>query len=160
MKNRAAAIVIVTVLALAGVGSAAAYPHGGPHHGGMELMVFRAVLQPKQHDQVKAIFKGERETFMSLHKQLHEARQALVDKLLSSNQADVSSEVNRLKQAQAAIMDEHIKIALKIRGLLSPAQLAKAGKIYAGLRDLREKEHALLMPEGGAGPMHEHPTEQ
>lgn len=156
MKNKRATIALVALVALATVGSAAADGFHGHRQGGMGLMALRAVLQPNQREQVKAIFKGEKQTLESLHQQLHEARQALVDKLLSSKQAEVSTEVSRLKQAEAAMTDEHVKIAFKIRSLFSPEQLAKASKIRTSLRDLRKQERALLMPPGAT---HEAPAE-
>lgn len=88
---------------------------------------------------------GERETLHNLRRQVRAARAALMAKLLSSDkQVDVSKEEHELKQAQSALTDERIKIALKLRAVLSPQQLSQASRLWTKLASLGQQERALM----------------
>ncbi len=121
--------------------------HGGCGRGFGQMAAIKAVLTADQKNQIRQIIEGEKPTIKNLHLQQKTARDALFSKLLSSDKTvDVSAEVTQLKQAQAAQIDEKIKIAQQARALLSPDQLTKAGQIWANLESLHKQEHDLLHP--------------
>ena len=145
MKKRTT-IAIVSALAL-GVLWASAWADGG-HFGrghGQWLMPLGGELQPAQRKQVHALVAGDRTSLQLLHAQEKAARKALTDKLLSTDKnVDVTREVAKLKQAEEAMLDERVSLALKVRALMSPDQLSRAADFRTKLESLHEQEHALF----------------
>jgi hypothetical protein len=148
-----------TVLALAALGIfAAAAPafHDGPDGRARErlaMMPFEAVLSPEQKLAFLSMVKADRAKLQSLRQNLHNAREALIDKLLSTDPSvDVSREVAQLKAAQAAMIDERVAIALAARKLMTPKQLKDAAAFHARLEDLHRQEAALIRQMQGDKP--------
>jgi len=150
-------LLLTIVLAASGVaafGAAARAFHEGPSgHERLTMTPFTAVLRPEQKQALFSMVKADREKVHSLRWQLHTAREALIDKLISTDASiDVSKEVADLKAAQAAMIDERVAIALATRKLLSPQQLKDAAAFHAKLKDLHQQEAALLQQiEGKSG---------
>ncbi len=150
-------LILAILLVAGGLGAFGAVAQafgGGP--AGREraaMMPFEAVLSPEQKQALLSMVKADKTKLQSLHQRLHQARDTLIEKLLSPDASvDVSKEVAELKAAQAAMIDERVAIALAVRKLLSPQQLKAAAAFHAKLEDLHRQEAALLQQmEGGQG---------
>lgn len=148
-------------VALTAFGAAAYAQHGEPRGDRMAMMPFAAVLRPDQKQQLYSIVKADRAKLESLHRRLHAAREALIEKLLSPGPTvDISKEVAELKAAQAAMIDERVSIALAARKMLSPEQLKAAAQFHAKLEDLHRQESDLLRQMGGPATGGEAPGEE
>ncbi|HXG04980.1 MAG TPA: hypothetical protein VNO23_16400, partial [Candidatus Binatia bacterium] len=81
----------------------------------------------------------------ALHQQLRAAQRQLRDRLYGPNPPSVADlePINRLREQLAA---ERLQIALEIRGVLTPEQLARAAQIRQQLEQLRQQERSLLTP--------------
>jgi Spy/CpxP family protein refolding chaperone len=123
--------------------------HRGREAIGMEP--FEIVLTPQQRQALLSMVKADRGKLQSLHRRLHQAREALIEKLLSPDATvDVSKETAELKAAQAAMIDERVGIALAARKLMTPQQVKDAAAFHAKLRDLHRQEIELIRQmEGG-----------
>jgi heavy-metal resistance protein len=146
MKKRTT-IAIVSLLAL-GVLWASAWADAGRPGGGRGpqwLMPLWGELQPAQRKQVHALVAADRTGLHLLHAQEKAARKALTAKLLSNDKnPDVTQEVAKLKQAEAAMLDARVALALKVRALMSPEQISQAADFWTKLQSLHEQEHALF----------------
>lgn len=136
-------------------GAAAAQPYrnGPPGREGVVMMPFEAVLSPEQKQALLSMVKADQTKLESLRQRLHQAREALIEKLVSPDASvDVSKEVTELKAAQAAMTDERVAIALEVRKLLSAQQLKDAAAFHGKLEELHRQEATLLRQmEGGKG---------
>jgi Spy/CpxP family protein refolding chaperone len=142
-------LILAIVLVAGGLGAAVATaqaPHGGPPgHERLTMMPFEAVLSPQQKQTLYATVNADRAKIQALHQRLHEARESLIEKLLSPDATvDVSKETAELKAAQSAMIDERVSIALATRKLLSPQQLKDAAVFHTKLEDLHRQEAALI----------------
>lgn len=150
-------LILTMLLVAAGLGAcgadAQAYRGGPAGREEVAMMPFEAVLSAEQKQALLSMVKADRTKLQSLHQRLHQAREALIEKLLSPDASvDVSKEVAELKNAQAAMTDERVAIALAVRKLLSPQQLKDAAAFHDRLEELHRQEAALLQQvEGGKG---------
>ena len=160
MIKRCALAILVGAAALFTLGVAADAQHGGPPGERMAMMPFAAVMRPDQKQLLYSMVKADRAKIESLHRRLHAAREALIDKLLSGPTVDISTEVAELKAAQAAMIDERVSIALTARKMMSSEQLKAAAGFHAKLEDLHRQESALLRQMGGPATGGEAPGEE
>ena len=106
-----------------------------------------ANLTPDQQVQMKAIFGSHRATLRSLTGQARAAEQELRTKLAApgSLQADDLQPISqRLSQLRDQISQERLAIALEVRALLAPDQLAKVAQFQQRFRELRSEMRALM----------------
>jgi hypothetical protein len=126
------------------------FPRRPPGHERMAMTPFEPVLNPQQKQTMSAMIKADRAKLQSLRERLHQAREALIEKLISPGASiDVSKESADLKAAQAAMVDERVAIALAVRKLLSPQQLKDAAAFHDKLEELHRQEESLLQQMGG-----------
>jgi Spy/CpxP family protein refolding chaperone len=129
--------------------------YGQPRHGmgpmgpgrmmgdgpGMMLpLVLKGVdLTDEQEKQVHEIMEAHRATLRTLFGQLQAAHQEMAAKLFAPGEVraeDLTGQVQRMAQLREQLTQEGLKVALEVRGILTPEQLAKAA-------ELRERMHAL-----------------
>ncbi len=147
MRRRAlvAAAMLVPALTLAST----ALAHGTWMHrstGRGDFAILHAVgLTDDQKAQIRQIFASHRSQLQTLHQQLRAADRQLRDQLYGPNPPSVAdlAPINRLREQLAA---ERLQIALEIRGVLTPEQLARAAQIRQQLEQLRQQERNLLTP--------------
>ena len=151
MTRRARVVIAVTALMLLSSAVAFADGWGGPggHRGGgggSGWPVLRAVgLSDEQKAQIRQIYAAHRPQLQALGQQIHAARQQLGDKLYSAtppSTADLAS-INQLRDQMA---QERLGIALAIRNVLTPEQLAKAAQIRQQMQQLRQQMRDLSRP--------------
>lgn len=129
---------------------------GGPFGDHMLLdgdpgMMLPAMLQgvgltTEQQTQVRAILQSHHATLAGLFAKLRAANQAVADALIAP---DVTPEAVTAKLDEAVAVREELMraglaIALEVRALLTPEQLAKAAAVKTRMRELREEMHQLL----------------
>ena len=136
-----------------------AHPRGGMGHmgaggmmgdgAGMLLpMILRGVdLTPEQEVRVREIMKTHRATFRPLFGELKKAHEAMAEKLFAPGEVraeDLSAQLQRIAQLREQLMQEGLKVALEVRGVLTPEQLAKAGELKDRLEALHSEMRSLF----------------
>jgi Spy/CpxP family protein refolding chaperone len=117
---------------------------GGP---GLSTLVRAAGLTDAQQAQVKQIVANHRPQFQALIGQLRTAREALDAKLYGADPvsaADVEPALQQISQIRNQLAHESLQVALEVRSLLSPDQLAKAAQVKQRLTELQREMHTLL----------------
>jgi Spy/CpxP family protein refolding chaperone len=140
---------MVGALLLASVpGAALAHgrPGGGGHHDGVGLLMRGADLTDGQRQQIEQIVTAHRPQFRALMTQMRAARQALSAKLYGAGTvtaADLAPELQQIEQLRSQLTQERTQLALEIRGLLTPEQLAKIAQKRQRMNELRREMHDL-----------------
>jgi Spy/CpxP family protein refolding chaperone len=148
--------VLVGVLA-AGLWTAAAFgqPHGGRDaewgRGGDELflpLLVRGVgLTEAQQAQVRQIVASHRPKFEALLRQLRAAREQLAEKLYAPGPVkaeDLAPLTQQIGKLREPLMQESLQVALEVRKVLTPDQLARAMRRRQRLNELRAEMRNLL----------------
>ena len=159
MRTRKAwrvAMVLVGVLA-AGLWTASAdarSPGGrdrGWGHGGDEvflpLLVRGVGLTEAQQAQVRKIVASHRQKFETLLRELKAAREQLAEKLYASGPVkaeDLAPLTEQIGKLREPLMQESLQVALEVRKVLTPDQLAKAKQRWQRLNELRAEMRNLL----------------
>jgi len=154
MRRLTVAMILATILS---TGTALARPGGGggPFGGGggpdggmmLPLLLGKLDLTDSQHQQVHVILTAHRATFQSVFSQLRDAQQALEAKLLSTDPvqlADVAPQIQRIADLRKQILEQGVAIALEVRGVLTPQQLAHAADLHTQIAALRAQMRALV----------------
>ena len=141
----------------------AATVHGQPRQGmgvmgpgrmmddgpGMLLpLVLKGIeLTKEQEKQVHEIMAAHHATFRTLFGDLQAAQKDLADKLFAPEDvqaSDLTPQMQRLAQLRQQLTEEGLKVALEVRRLLTPEQLAKAAEIKDRMRALRTEMRGLF----------------
>jgi len=149
------AAVVLAVLLASGAQPAAAQGMGpGMGHGwgrdsGLALpFLIRAVnLTPEQNTRVRAILSSHRTATRSTMEQLRKAQEELADKLITPGQvqaADVQPQLQQIGQLREQLLHDSAQIALDVRAILTPEQLAKAGQVKTRMQQLRVEMRQLF----------------
>ena len=131
-----------------------ASPGGPGRHGpggpGGPLRLLLAQMSPDQRKQVRDILAADRGSMRDTLKALHDAHQALADKLFASGPvtaADLQPQVQKIAQLHQQLLDHGTQVMLKVRAVATADQLAKAAATKQKLDQLRDQMHSLV---GGA----------
>ena len=110
--------------------------------------VVKAVgLTEAQQAQVKQIVGAHQPQFGALLSQLRSAREQLGEKLYAPGPLkadDVAPLMQQIGQLRGQLAQEAVQVALEIRAVLTPEQLAKAEQLQHRLKDLRAEMRGLL----------------
>jgi Spy/CpxP family protein refolding chaperone len=122
---------------------------GGSGGEGLRLpLILRgAHLTPDQQTRVREILAAHRTTMRTLTEQLRQAQEAMTDKLFapgSVQAADLQPSVQRVAQLRTQLLQESSQIALEVRALLTPEQLAQAAQVKDRLRALSAEMRQLV----------------
>lgn len=122
---------------------------GGADAPGMviPLMLRGTDLSPEQRDKVKALMGTNRERLRTLFEQLRRANDALASRLVGPTPVDAAAlqpEVERVAQARQQLMEHGLTIALGLRAILTPEQLAAVTQKRARLEDLQRQMRELM----------------
>ena len=155
-KEWRGAVVLVGVLA-AGLWTTSAFgrPPGGRDmgwgHGGDEMslpLLVRGVgLTEAQRAQVRQIVASHRPKFEVLQRQLRAAREQLAEKLYAPGPVkaeDLTPLAQQIGKLREPLMQESLQVALEVRKVLTPDQLAKAMQRRQRLNVLRAEMRSLL----------------
>lgn len=120
----------------------------GPEPGMMLPMLIRKVgLSDTQRQQVRAILNGHRPRFQTLFPQLRDAQQALESRLVSTDPVkaeDLASQIQRIADLRKQILQEGVGVAIEVRSILSPEQLARAADMRTQMSALHEQMRKLM----------------
>jgi len=113
----------------------------------LPLLLRGADLTPEQKTQVQKIMANNRDEFHTLFNQVRAAQKDLVDQLFASKAVTVDKlapQVQQVTQLRGQLLQEGLKTALEVRGVLTPEQLAKAAQRKARLQALHAEMRSLL----------------
>ena len=109
----------------------------------LPLMLKKLDLTADQDAQVQKIMAAHHDTFKALFTKLEAAHEEMANKFFAPgalSAADLTSQTQAVSQLREQLMNEGLKVALEIRGVLTPDQLAKA----AQLKDRMQAMHAEM----------------
>ena len=144
-------VVVGLVVASLWSGPVYAQPRRGMGWAGPRMMlsaVLKGVdLTPEQKARVNEITQAHRPTFRALVDQLQAAQRELSDKLFAPGAVqteDLSPQIQRIGQLREQLFQEGLKVALEVRGVLTPEQLAKAAQLKDRIQALGDEMRSLL----------------
>jgi len=133
------------------------------HHGGrmgmmggmggpmmMPMMLDKLDLTPEQDTKVHAIMDEHKPTFKALFTQLKAAHEEMAGRFLapgSLSAEDLAPQTATIKQLREQLMNEGMKVALQVREVLTPAQLAKAEDLRKKMDAIREQMRGVMEDE-------------
>lgn len=123
----------------------------GGHRGGYMQFLQGVDLTASQRDQLHQIVRAawtqatpELQQLRALHKQISD-KLASTDVVSEQSLQDVQDQAAKLREQLDA---ERLAVAVQVRGLLTPDQLAKSADVHQKLASLHDQERALLHPDG------------
>jgi Spy/CpxP family protein refolding chaperone len=126
----------------------------GPGHmagdapGMMLPLVLKGVdLTDEQEKQVHEIMAAHRATFRTLFSELQAAHKDMADKLFAPGEVraeDLTTQMQRVAQLREQLMQEGLKVALEVRRILTPQQLAKAAELKERMDALHTEMRGLF----------------
>lgn len=154
------AITAVAVVVAGFLGTAHAQPRPGFHGaragimgGGagmtLPLLLRGANLTADQKTQVKQIVGNHRAAFQTLFSQLRAAQDQISGKLLSTEavgEADLAPQLQQISTLRGQLAEEGLRVALEIRNLLTPDQLASAAQFRTQMQSLQSQMRNLMAP--------------
>ena len=154
------AIAAAAVLVAGFLGTAHAQPHPGFHGprlgmmgegAGMTLplLLRGANLTADQKTQVHQIMANHRSTFQNLFSQLRAAQDQISSKLLSTGavgESDLAPQLQQVSTLRSQLAEEGLRVALEIRNILTPDQLAKAAQLKTQMQSLQSQMKNLMNP--------------
>ncbi|MBI3302207.1 MAG: periplasmic heavy metal sensor [Deltaproteobacteria bacterium] len=151
--------IVLSGLVVLSLGTVAVYgqPHFFRGHRGMMMgegpgMMFPMLFwkvdpNPDQQARMREIMTAHRAAFQTLFEQLHTAQEGVADKLFAPGEVkseDLTSQVEQTSKLQAQLAKEGLNVALEMRNLLTPEQLAKAAKLRERMRALHSEMRSLF----------------
>ncbi len=120
----------------------------GDAPGMMLPLVLKGVdLTEAQEKQVRDIMTAHRATFRTLFGELQAAHKDVADKLFAPGDVaaeDLTTHMQRVTQLREQLMQEGLKVALEVRGVLTAEQLAKAAELKDRMRALHTEMRGLF----------------
>jgi Spy/CpxP family protein refolding chaperone len=104
-------------------------------------------LTDAQEKRVQEIMAAHRAAFRTLFGELRAAHKDMADKLFAPGNVqveDFTAQTQRLAQLRDQLMREGLKVAIEVRELLTPEQLAQAAEIKDRMRALRTEMRGLF----------------
>ncbi|MHB8420830.1 MAG: periplasmic heavy metal sensor [Myxococcales bacterium] len=124
----------------------------GEGMAGLRLLLRAANLTPDQRNEVHDIMKSCHPQIRQLHEQMRALHEQIADKLTGAapvTLADLAPLQQQLESLRSQMEQQHLKTALQIRALLTPAQLAQVASMHQKVRALHQQERELLGPPEG-----------
>ncbi len=153
MHRHIALLGLVALLAWAAPARAQESHFMAPRPGGegmlLPLMLRSAELTPDQQAKVREVIAAHRATTRAVVEQLRQAQADLADKLFAPGalqEADLAAQLQQIGQLRAQLLQASARVALEVRTLLTPEQLAKAAQVKDRMRTLESEMRQLLQP--------------
>jgi Spy/CpxP family protein refolding chaperone len=128
-------------------------PIGAPLPMSLMMIIKQANLSQEQQAKVHQIMSSSFAQAQPLMKQLHDIHDQIGDKLMTTGAvtaSDIAPLQRQENQIQYQLEQQMLSAALRIRGLLTPQQLAQAANLHNKLKSLRQQMDALM---GNNGPV-------
>jgi Spy/CpxP family protein refolding chaperone len=121
---------------------------GWGRDGGMALplLIRAANLTPEQDGKVRTILANHRAVTRNTIEQLRRAQDELADKLLTAGPvqaADLQPLLKQVATLREQLLQDSAQIALEVRAVLTPEQLAKASHLKARMQQLQSELQQL-----------------
>lgn len=125
---------------------------GGPGMGHgpgrmLPILLKHADLTPEQRGKVNEIMESHRPAFRRLFDQLHEAHEALGDRMFSKTEisdGDLDADINRVMDLRGQLMREGTEVMLEVRRILTAEQLEKVASTRKRLDEWRSEMRDLF----------------
>jgi Spy/CpxP family protein refolding chaperone len=104
-------------------------------------------LTPDQATKIEAAKNAFAQTQRAYLKEVNALRKEVADKLFGPNpvgEADVAVQITKIADLRERLLRDGFRIALEVRGVLRPDQLAKATQIRQQLRGIQEEVRGLF----------------
>ena len=165
LKKFVLAVCFATACALPVAAFAQPFAHGCGGGGGgpmpMMMLLRHVNLTADQQTQVHKIMDASFSDARPMMKQLRSIHEQIADKLMAPgtvNASDLTPLQTQESQIRQQLDQQMVAAALKIRAVLTPAQLAKAGEMHSKMKALHSQMEALMGDDGPPPPMG-HPAE-
>jgi Spy/CpxP family protein refolding chaperone len=112
----------------------------------LPLLIRAANLTPEQDAKVRAILANHRAVTRNTVEQLRRAQDDLADRLLAAGPvgtADLEPLLKQIGSLREQLLQDSAQIALEVRGVLTPEQLARAGQVRARMQKLQTELQQL-----------------
>ena len=106
-------------------------------------------LTPERDARVREILSARRTAARSTLEQLRQAQQELADRLLAPGEvqaADIQPQLQQIGQLREQLLQGSAQVALEVRAVLTPEQLARAVQVRTRLQQLRGEMRQLFEP--------------
>ena len=105
-------------------------------------------LSDEQRVKVREILSRHHPAMQPLFEKLRRANEAFVERLLdpAATKEDLEELLRGTVGVREELMREGLKVALAVRAVMTPEQLAKAVELRNQMRDLRKQMHELMGP--------------
>lgn len=140
----------IVLLGLVSAPAYGQYHRGHMGRGAMGLLsprLLQAVgVTDEQQEQIQEIIDAQRESSRTIRSQYRKIRAEMSNKLFAPGEVTADSFAEQVKQLNTLgdqLVQQRIAVALKIRGLLTPDQLAKAAELRVRLKELRGEMRSL-----------------
>src|SRR5215510_3883186 len=103
----------------------------------LPLVLKNLDLTDEQEKQVHEIMAAHRATFRTLFSELQATHKDLADTLFAPGDVhaeNLTTQMQRMAGLRERLMQEGLKVALEVRGILTPQQLAKAAELKDRVR--------------------------
>jgi Spy/CpxP family protein refolding chaperone len=104
-------------------------------------------LTEAQEKQVRDIMSAHRGRFRTLFDELRAAQKSMADALLAPGEVrgeTLTAQAQRLTQLREQLMQEGLQVALEVRAILTPEQLATAAQLHDRMRALHTEMRGLF----------------
>ena len=147
---------LATACAMPVAASARSFHHGPGGFGDpmpmpMMMLLHHVNLTADQQTQVRQLMDADFAQAKPLRQQLHSIHDQIADKLLSPGSvatADIAPLQQQESQIHQQLDQQMLATALKIRAVLTPAQLSQAADLHGKLKSLRTQFQTLMGDEG------------
>jgi len=143
LRSRLVTAMVMSVTLWGATASAAERGWGGHDSGGWILR--NLALSDAQKADIRQVFKNHRTRLQTLHQQLGTAGRGLRDRIYSAT-PPTAADLTPIGQLRDSLAQERLQMALEIRALLTPAQLAKAQQLQQQMAQLEAQMRALVNP--------------
>jgi Spy/CpxP family protein refolding chaperone len=108
----------------------------------------RVGLDEEQRKKVRQILSQHHPAMHPLFEKLRRANEAFVERLLdpTAKKKDLDELLRGTMSVREELMREGLEVALAVRAVMTPEQLAKAVELRNQMRDLRKQMHELMGP--------------
>ena len=116
----------------------------------LPLLLRGANLTADQKTQVQQIMANHRSTFQNLFSQLRVAQDQISSKLLSTGavgESDLAPQLQQVSTLRSQLAEEGLRVALEIRNILTPDQLANAAQFKTQMQSLQSQMKNLMSPK-------------
>ena len=115
----------------------------------LSLLLRSANLTPEQEAKVRETLTARRAASRALIDQLRQAQRELADRVFAPGhleEADLAPQLQRIASLREQLVQENARVALEVRAILTPEQLARAAQVKDRMRELHNEMRQLMQP--------------